>query len=89
LAIPGELLYDAVYSRLFREAIYDNLLKKRKLKAKKGDLVFFVNKEFRSLQKSNPDDKEFYARFLVQNRAIHQSYLTVNISLNYTGNLTV
>ncbi len=58
------VLYDAVYSRLFREAIYDNLLKNRKIKAKKGDLVFSVNKEFRSLQKSNPDDKEFNAKVL-------------------------
>ncbi len=58
------VLYDAVYSRLFREAVFEFLVKRKKLKAKHGDLVFFVNKDFKSAQKTEPEDREFHAKVL-------------------------
>ncbi|MGF1587338.1 MAG: maltose alpha-D-glucosyltransferase [Bacteroidales bacterium] len=57
------VLYDAVHSRLFREALFENLVKKRQIKEKAGDLVFFVNKDFENSRKKD-QDKEFHARIL-------------------------
>ena len=57
------VLYDAVHSRLFREALFENLVKKRQIKEKTGDLVFFVNKDFENSRKQD-QDKEFHARIL-------------------------
>ncbi len=58
------ILYDAVYSRLFREAVYENLVKRRKLKSKSGEMVFFVNKDFKNSLRDLPGDREFHAKVL-------------------------
>ncbi|MFO7923264.1 MAG: maltose alpha-D-glucosyltransferase [Bacteroidales bacterium] len=58
------ILYDAVYSRLFREALFEYLGKRKKLKTKHGELVFSVNKTFKDAQKAEAGDREFHARVL-------------------------
>jgi maltose alpha-D-glucosyltransferase / alpha-amylase len=58
------ILYDAVYSGLFREAIFENLVKKRKLKTKSGDLIFLVNKIFKKSNQDLQSDKDFYTKVL-------------------------
>ena len=58
------ILYDAVYSRLFREALFVFMTKRRKLREKNNELIFYVNREFRDAQKAATDDKEFHAKVL-------------------------
>ena len=58
------ILYDAVYSRLFREAIYTYMTKKKRLREKDSEVAFYVNAEFRKAQKADPEEKEFHAKVL-------------------------
>jgi maltose alpha-D-glucosyltransferase / alpha-amylase len=58
------ILYDAVYSRLFREAVYEYMTKRRKIKEKGGELVFYVNAEFKRAQKTEQEVREFHSRIL-------------------------
>ncbi len=58
------ILYDAVYSRLFREAVYEYMTKRRKIREKSGELVFYVNSEFKKAQKTEQEAREFHSRIL-------------------------
>jgi maltose alpha-D-glucosyltransferase / alpha-amylase len=58
------ILYDAVYSRLFREAIYEYMTKRRKIREKNGELVFYTNTGFRDAQKLDQEDREFHSKVL-------------------------
>ncbi len=59
------VLYDAVYSRLFREAIFENMLKKRKIKNDRGEMAFYISKEFEKQFREDEDSKqEFFSKIL-------------------------
>ncbi len=57
------ILYDAVYSSLFREALFEYMSKNRKIREKSSELVFNVNREFRDEQKTE-EEKEFHSKVL-------------------------
>lgn len=57
------ILYDAVYSRLFRESIFSFMSGKKKIREESGELVFYVNKEFEKLEKQTGKE-EFFAKVL-------------------------
>ncbi len=58
------VLYDAAYSRLFREAIYEYMVKNKKIKYKNSELAFYVNREFKKAEKADKEEKEFHSKVL-------------------------
>jgi maltose alpha-D-glucosyltransferase / alpha-amylase len=70
------ILYDAVYSRLFREAVYEYLVKKRVFRDKQGELVFHVNRDFEA---SRQQEKEFHSKVL----SVEQSNTSIIFNRKY------
>lgn len=52
------ILYDAVYSRTFREALFAFLKGKKKIKGSKGEMAFYVTRDFEKLEREGKADEK-------------------------------
>jgi maltose alpha-D-glucosyltransferase / alpha-amylase len=74
------VLYDAVYSRLFREALYEFMVKKRRIREEQAEMMFYVTRDFQRGEKQEKGEKhDFYSKVL----SVEQSNTSIIFDRTY------